>query len=91
MVKTSSTFPYSTMFPMYITATSSAISATTPILCVIIMMAVPCSFFRLFIRSKICALMVTSKAVVGSSASRIFGSQDMPMAIMARCRMPPEN
>ena len=72
------------MFPMYITATSSAISATTPMLWVIIMIAVPCSAFSRFIRSKICALMVTSSAVVGSSASKIFGSHDMPMAIIAR-------
>ena len=73
------------------TATSSAISATTPILWVIIMMAVPFSRFRSFINSKICALMVTSSAVVGSSASRILGLQDMAIAIIARWRMPPEN
>ena len=84
MVKIFSTGPYSTILPIYMTATSSAISATTPILWVIIMMAVLCSFFRLFIRSKIWALMVTSRAVVGSSDSRIFGSQDIPMAIMER-------
>ena len=35
--------------------------------------------------------MVTSKAVVGSSAIKMAGSQAMAMAIMARCSMPPEN
>ena len=41
--------------------------------------------------SMICAWMVTSSAVVGSSAMRTSGLQLMAMAIMARCRMPPEN
>ena len=35
--------------------------------------------------------MVTSSAVVGSSAMITSGSLAMAMAIMARCRMPPEN
>ena len=35
--------------------------------------------------------MVTSSAVVGSSAIRSFGSQDSAMAIATRCRMPPES
>jgi hypothetical protein len=34
--------------------------------------------------------MVTSSAVVGSSAIRSFGRQASAMAIMARCRIPPE-
>jgi len=33
---------------------------------------------------------VTSSAVVGSSAIRIWGSQASAMAIITRCRMPPE-
>ncbi len=35
--------------------------------------------------------MVTSSAVVGSSARRIFGLHESAMAIIARCRMPPES
>ena len=39
----------------------------------------------------ICAWMVTSSAVVGSSAISSCGSQTSAMAIMARWRMPPES
>ena len=35
--------------------------------------------------------MVTSSAVVGSSAMITSGSLAIAIAIMARCRMPPEN
>ena len=35
--------------------------------------------------------MVTSRAVVGSSHKMISGSQDSAIAIITRCRMPPEN
>ena len=35
--------------------------------------------------------MVTSSAVVGSSAMITSGSLAIAMAIIARCRMPPEN
>ena len=35
--------------------------------------------------------MVTSSAVVGSSAISSFGSFAIDIAIIARCRMPPEN
>ena len=45
---------------------------------------------RFFI-SEICAWMVTSSAVVGSSAMMSFGLQASPIAIMTRWRMPPEN
>ena len=38
-----------------------------------------------------CAWMVTSRAVVGSSAIRMRGPQAIPRAIMARCRIPPLN
>src|SRR5207244_7388390 len=36
-------------------------------------------------------LMITSSAVVGSSASRILGRDASATAISARCRMPPLN
>ena len=40
-------------------------------------------------RSRICACVVTSSAVVGSSAISSRGSQDSAIAIIARCRRPP--
>ena len=40
---------------------------------------------------RICAWMVTSSAVVGSSAISTLGRQERAMAIMARCSMPPES
>ena len=43
------------------------------------------------IRSRICAWMVTSSAVVGSSAISTFGLQASAMAIITRWRMPPES
>ena len=43
------------------------------------------------IRSRICAWMVTSSAVVGSSAISSFGSHARAMAIITRWRSPPES
>ena len=43
------------------------------------------------IRSRIPAWIVTSSAVVGSSAIRIFGSHASAIAIITRCRIPPES
>ncbi len=44
-----------------------------------------------FISSRICAWIVTSSAVVGSSAMISLGSQASAIAIMTRWRMPPES
>ena len=44
-----------------------------------------------FSSSRICAWMVTSSAVVGSSAIRMSGSLASAMAIITRCRWPPES
>ena len=41
--------------------------------------------------SRICAWIVTSSAVVGSSAMSTFGRHEIAIAIITRCRMPPEN
>ena len=87
----SSAVPVSRISPAYITATWSAIRATTPRSCVIRMMAMSLSRCRSRMRSRICAWMVTSRAVVGSSAIRMAGLQARAMAIMERCSMPPEN
>src|SRR5882762_7820201 len=62
-----------------------------PRLWVIISMATPSRRERLFISSRIWAWMVTSRAVVGSSASTSEGSQASAIAIIMRCRMPPLN
>ena len=53
--------------------------------------AMPCSRCRSRSRSRICAWTVTSRAVVGSSAMRIFGWQAIAIAIITRWRIPPEN
>src|SRR5262245_26973820 len=73
------------------TTTRCAISATTPRLWVIRMMAVPVLALSWRSRSRICACTVTSSAVVGSSAMRSFGSQASAIAIMMRWRVPPES
>ncbi|OPX24166.1 MAG: hypothetical protein B1H04_02635 [Planctomycetales bacterium 4484_123] len=73
------------------TATTSAVSATTARSCVISRMLSPLRTWMRFSSSRICAWMVTSRAVVGSSAMSSSGSQDRAMAIIARWRMPPES
>ena len=62
--------PVSTNVPAYITFTRSHMPATTPRSWVIMISAVPSSRTSVFSRSRICAWMVTSSAVVGSSAIR---------------------
>ena len=86
-----STSAFSTIRPAYMTAISSAISATTPRSWVMTTTAVSNSLCRRSISSRICAWTVTSSAVVGSSAISSFGSLASAIAIIARWRMPPEN
>jgi hypothetical protein len=71
--------------------TRRQVSATTPRSWVIRITAAPVRSFSSSISFRICAWMVTSSAVVGSSAMRSFGLQASAMAIMTRWRMPPEN
>src|SRR5690606_21239515 len=80
-----------TMRPAYSTFTSSHRPATTPRSWVIMISAVlePCT--RSLSRVRIWAWIVTSSAVVGSSAISSRGSQASAMAIRARCRMPPDS
>ena len=54
-------------------------------------MAMPCSWLSLRSRVRICAWMVTSRAVVGSSASSSLGREMMAAAIITRWSMPPES
>ena len=51
----------------------------------------PVSCCNSLMRARICACVVTSSAVVGSSAMSSAGLQISAMAIMARWRMPPDS
>ena len=79
------------MDPPYITATRSARLATTLRSWVIQIIAISRVARSSETRSRICAWMVASSAVVGSSAISRLGSQASAMAIMTRWHMPPEN
>ena len=81
----------STMNPAYITLIRWVIPATTPRSWVIRMSAVPASVVRRWSSSRTCAWIVTSSAVVGSSAMSSFGSSASAIAIITRWRIPPEN
>ena len=55
------------------------------------MTAVPNSSCSVLMTASTWACTVTSSAVVGSSAISSLGFSAIAIAIMARCRMPPEN
>src|SRR5215211_2992415 len=74
----------STLRPAYMTMTRCAVSAITPRSWVIMTIAAPSFSFSSSIRSRIWAWMVTSSAVVGSSATSTRGSQESAIAIIAR-------
>ena len=73
------------------TAMRSHMLATTPRSWVIMMMLIPIFWRSSCISSRIWAWMVTSRAVVGSSAMSSLGSQARAMAIITRWRIPPES
>ena len=73
------------------TTIRSATPATTPRSWVMSRMAAPVASWARSRTPRIWAWMVTSRAVVGSSATSTSGSLAMAMAIMARWRMPPLN
>ena len=79
------------MRPEYITATRSQLCATTPRSWVTSTTAMPSVSRSRSSSFRIWSWMVTSSAVVGSSASSKAGLDASAMAIIARCRMPPEN
>src|SRR4029453_4426767 len=66
------------------------VSATTPMSWVMSTRAMPRSRCSEISNSRICAWMVTSRAVVGSSAISSRGLQAIAMAIMTRWFMPPD-
>ena len=80
--------PSSTMRPAYMTATRSTFSATTPRSWLISTSAMPVSRRMPASRARICAWMVASSAVVGSSATSRSGCPASAMAIMTRWFMP---
>ncbi|MNQ27512.1 hypothetical protein D3C85_407720 [compost metagenome] len=73
------------------TMTRSATSATTPMSCVMKMTPMSISRCSSRISCRICAWIVTSSAVVGSSAISSAGLQDSAIAIITRWRMPPDS
>ena len=78
--------PASTCLPFCKTMTRSAISATTPMSCVMNNTAVPRSRCNVLMSASTSACVVTSSAVVGSSAISNFGSRINAIAIMMRWR-----
>ncbi len=78
--------PLSTINPSCMTITRSAISATTPKSWVMKRTPVPNRLCMSLISRNICAWVVTSSAVVGSSAINIFGPRANAIAIIDRCR-----
>src|ERR1035437_4394824 len=89
--KSSGAGALSTISPAYITSTRSAASATTARSCVTRRMASANSCRSARRRSRICAWTVTSRAAVGSSATRSRGPPARASARSARCRIPPES
>ncbi len=81
----------STARPAYITTTSSAKLAASPRSWLIMISAIPNRCCRSRRSSMICAWVVTSSAVVASSAISNFGDAASAIAIITRWRMPPES
>ena len=79
------------MRPAYITATRSVMAATMPKSCVTRMIATPAEAWTSLRSSRYWAWMVTSSAVVGSSAMSRRGAHESAMALDTRCRIPPLN
>ena len=80
--KTAETKPCSTIFPFFITQTLFANLLTKPRSCVINRIPISVFFFNSTSKSNICASIVTSSAVVGSSAIKIFGLFASAIAII---------
>jgi hypothetical protein len=91
VAKKASRGPVSTTCPAYITPTRWATRATTPRSWVISSIAMPSRRWMSASRSSTWAWMVTSSAVVGSSAISRRGRPASAIAIITRCFMPPEN
>ena len=90
-VKTWSAGPRSTTRPAYITAIRSLTSASTDRSWLIISIPTPSSLTSPESTSSTWACTITSSAVVGSSAMISEGRQASAIAIITRCRCPPES
>ena len=88
---TSAVEPVSTIAPSLITATRSAMRRTIPRSWVIRSIAIRKRAWRSWSSATICAWIVTSSAVVGSSAMSRSGSLARAIAIITRWRWPPES
>ena len=87
---TSRAGPCSRISPSRITMTWSAISPTTARSCVMNSTDICRRFCSWPMSSRICFWIVTSSAVVGSSAISSLGSQAIAIAIITRCCCPPD-
>ena len=87
----SRTGPCSAIWPAYMIATRSQVSAITERSCVISRSARPRSRRSSSSSCRICPCVITSSAVVGSSPIISSGPQASASAIITRWRMPPEN
>ena len=83
--------PVSTIFPAYITLTESQTSAITERSCEMRIIDSSSRSLRLRSSSRICACVITSSAVTGSSATISWGRQASAIAISTRCRIPPDS
>ena len=90
VLKIWSTVFCSTIAPLYITKTRSAISEINAKSCVIKTILILFSACNSFNKAIISFCTVTSSAVVGSSAISISGLQAIAIAIITRCFCPPE-
>ena len=89
--KSSSAAARSTRRPAYITAIESAISASSDRSCVMNRTAKPSRSRSAVSSSRISRWVTTSSAVVGSSRITTWGSSARAIAIMTRCRIPPDS
>ena len=83
--------PVSTIWPAYITATRRQVCAITARSCETKTRLTPSSSCSARRSLRIWSWIVTSSAVVGSSQRISFGSAESAIAIITRCRMPPES
>ncbi len=90
-VNTSCAGPSSTTRPAYITASRWQVTDSTDRSWLIMIMLMPRSATRPVISRSTWAWIITSSAVVGSSATIRFGEQASAMAIMMRCFCPPDS
>ena len=89
--KISRTVPRSTMRPAYITATSSAKSATTARSWVMYRAATPWSMVSCRMVLSTCSCVETSSPVVGSSSTMTDGRHAKAIASPTRCCCPPDS